>query len=415
MPVSWRTILNKNTIPFDVIVIGGGPAGLFTAIHIAKNKKCLLLEKNETTGRKLLMSGSGRCNLTHAGDIEDFFAHYGDHFRFLRTAFKHFSNQDLIAFFKARGLYFTTDKNGKVFPASDNAAHVLTVLIQECQKKRVALHCHEAVLNIEKRDSGFWVQSKTHEFTCSTLVLACGGKSYPGTGSTGDGYGFAQSLGHTIVPPKPALTPIFVRDYPFADLAGISLPQRTISLFRDNKKIKEHAGDIGFTHKGLSGPGILDFSRYMEPNDKLEINLIDINITDFTTALSHACDKEGKIAIKTFLKRFELPESLLKLILKELNLDFNEKLANLHKKSRLAVIDSFCRYPFIIKHLGGFNMAMVTRGGVPLSEVSSKTMASKLVKNLFFAGEILDIDGDTGGYNIQAAFSTAYLAAEAIG
>jgi len=406
--------LNKNTIPYDVIIIGGGPAGLFTAINIHRNKKCLLLEKNETTGRKLLMSGSGRCNLTHAGDIEAFLAHYGDHFRFLRTAFKHFSNEDLIQFFKERGLYITVDKNGKVFPATDNAVSVLDVLTHECKKKQVTIHCRETVLKIEHRDGKFWLETKGNEYTCLTLVFATGGKSYPSSGSTGDGYGFAQSLGHTIVPPKPALTPIYIHHYPFADISGVSLPMRAMSLFRANKKIKEHAGDIGFTHKGLSGPGILDFSRFMERNDRLEINLIDVNMADFTTTFLAACDTEGKTAIKTFLKRFDLPESLLKLILKELNLDFNEKLAHINKKTRTAIIDSLCRYPFVIESLGGFNMAMVTRGGIPLTEVSAKTMESKIIKHLFFAGEILDIDGDTGGYNIQAAFSTAYLAANAI-
>jgi len=360
------------------------------------------------------MSGSGRCNFTHNGDIQFFFQHYGDHHRFLRPAFKHFSNTDLIQFFRERGLYTTIDKNGKVFPATDLAKSMLDVLNAECHRNKVTLLCHETVETVEKKEPGFRVQTHMNEYSCEVLVLATGGKSYPASGSTGDGYRFAQNLGHTIITPKPALTPVFIRNYRFASISGLSLPQRTLSLFRHNKKIKEYTGDIGFTHKGLSGPGVLDFSRYMEPKDTLEVNLINKNITDFTQTFMEACQNQGKTAIKTFLKSFDLPDNLVKLILTELSLAFDVKLANIDKRTRTGIIDAFCRYPFIIEKMGGFNMAMVTRGGISLAEVSSKTMASKLVEKLFFAGEILDIDGDTGGYNMQAAFSTAYLAAWAI-
>lgn len=398
----------------DVIVIGGGPAGLFAAVNIKKDRKVLLLEKNETPGKKLLISGSGRCNVTHSGDTRDFFNHYGHNHRFLRSALKAFSNDDLVNFFRERGLYTTVDKNGKVFPAAGNAAAVLDLLLTGCKKNKVTVRCSEEVLEIEKRETGFRMRTKIDEYTCTKLVITTGGKSYPSSGSTGAGYRFAENVGHTVVPPKPALTPVYLRDYSFAEISGISLTHRTVSLYRGNKKIKEHRGDIGFTHKGLSGPGILDFSRYIEPGDTLKINLVDRGEEDFRGDFTAAVEKEGKRSVKRYLTRFDLPERLILLILGELNIDPAETLSNINKKNRTGLIELFTAYPFIVERLGGFDIAMVTRGGISLTEVSSKTMESKLVKNLFFAGEVLDIDGDTGGYNIQAAFSTGYLAAHGV-
>jgi predicted Rossmann fold flavoprotein len=396
---------------FDVIVIGGGSAGLFTALNIKKDRRVLLIEKNDTPGKKLLISGSGRCNITHSGDVNAFFVHYGDNHRFLRNALKAFSNTDLIHFFKERGLNTTIDKNGKVFPSPGYAGAVLDLLISECKKNRVTLHCAEEVLEIEKRDTMFLVRTINSEYICTKLVISTGGKSYPLTGSTGAGYRFAETLGHTVIPPKPALTPVYSRDYPFAKLSGISLSNRTVSLYRGNKKINEHRGDIGFTHKGLSGPGILDFSRYIERGDTLKINLVDRSEENFKGDFISALETEGKRSLKRFLTRCDLPERLVLLILSKLNLDPGEKLSNVSKIARTGLIRSFTAYPFLIERVGGFDIAMVTRGGISLSEVSSRTMESKLHKNLFFAGEVLDIDGDTGGYNIQAAFSTGYLAA----
>jgi len=403
---------------FDVIVVGGGPAGLFAALHVGRNQKVLLLEKNHRPGKKLLMSGSGRCNLTHSGDIQLFQEHYGANFRFLRNALNTFSNEDLMGYFNKRRLPTTIDKNGKVFPAVGDAGSLLNILLDQCQKQKVRLQTNKAVSKIENLTDtsapGFRVHTPGGIYTTRHLVLAVGGKSYPASGSSGDGFIFAQSLGHTVVTPKPALTPVYVKAYRFATISGVSLPHRMIYLYRGNKKIKEHQGDVGFTHKGLSGPGILDFSRYMERNDTIKLAVAAQNEAEFSKRFMETVAGKGKISIKGFLKGFDIPVSLIELILQQLEIPADEKPSNITRQKRIGLIEYCCGYPFIIENVGGFNVAMVTSGGVSLKEVNAKTMESRLVPGLYFAGEILDIDGDTGGYNIQAAFSTGYLAARAI-
>ncbi|MGE5341375.1 MAG: NAD(P)/FAD-dependent oxidoreductase [Candidatus Omnitrophota bacterium] len=407
--------MNPSDITFDIIIIGAGPAGLLTASHLPREKQILLLEKNDSPGRKLLISGSGRCNFTHIGNTDDFFSHYGDNPRFLKTALNTFSNTDAIAFFRKRGLPTTVDKNGKVFPQSDRSRDILDVLIRECQSKGVVIRCNHAVLDLEIIETDayrFRVKTSRGDFACRKLVIATGGKSYPSTGSTGDGYRFAEKLGHTVTRLKPALTPVFVKNYPFAEISGTSLPHRTVSLYRKNKKINAHTGDIGFTHNGLSGPGILDFSRYIETNDTLKIDFIHRRIQDFTDELIRESEHNGKTTIQTFLKRYAIPSRLISILLQTLTIDPGAQLARITRTMRTGLGESLCEYPFVVEHPGGFDIAMVTAGGIALNEISAQTMESKRMSGLFFAGEIMDIDGHTGGYNIQAAFSTGYLAAQ---
>jgi predicted Rossmann fold flavoprotein len=397
---------------FDNIIIGAGPAGLFTAINISSGKT-LIIEKMSSAGKKLLMSGSGRCNITQSGNINDFFGHYGDGRRFLMPALKEFTNIHLMQFINHRGLQ-TIDIKGKIFPASENSRDVLNLLLKECQINKVLIQFNEQVKKIEVIKHGFSILSDKDSYLCRNLMIATGGKSYPLTGSTGDGYYLARSLGHSIEKPKPALTPVYIKDYRFRELSGISLPDRKISILRDGHKLNKGQGSIGFTHWGLSGPGILDLSRYIEPNDTLIINLIDENPEALRNSFIEAIDYDKKISLRKFLKSFVLPENLILLLLAGLKLEPSRHLAEISKALRNAIIQSFCEYPFIVERTGDFNIAMATKGGVSLPEVSSKTMESKLVRNLYFAGEVLDIDGDTGGYNIQAAFSTGYLAAKHI-
>ena len=239
--------------------------------------------------------------------------------------------------------------------------------------------------------------------------------SYAATGSTGDGYHFAKQLGHTVVPPKPSLSPVFIRDYGMASISGVSVQDKIIYLYRANKKINEHLGDIGFTHKGLSGPGILDFSRHILSGDILKVNFIDLNMDNFRNELIRASEKEGKTAIQTYLRKFDLPRSLLLNILKSIEVEPEIRLADINKSQRIHLVSALCEFPFMVEKVGGFNTAMVTAGGVCLDEVYSKTMESKLVPGLYFAGEVLDIDGDTGGYNLQAAFSMGYVVGKELG
>ena len=398
----------------DVIIIGGGPAGLFAAIQ-CKNRKVILLEKNATPGKKLLISGTGRCNLTHDCKLSDFFSHYGQNHRFLKTALHGFTNTDLIRFFEDHGLETVVDKNGKVFPASQKAADVLQVLLDSCKKNKVEISYNQHVAEINKTESGFEVKTNMGIFSSRFLVITTGGMSYAATGSTGDGYHFAKQLGHTVVPPKPSLSPVFIRDYGMASISGVSVQDKIIYLYRGNKKINEHRGDIGFTHKGLSGPGILDFSRHILSGDILKVNFIDLNMDNFRNELIRASEKEGKTAIQTYLRKFDLPRSLLLNILKSIEVEPEIRLADINKSQRIHLVSALCEFPFMVEKVGGFNTAMVTAGGVCLDEVYSKTMESKLVPGLYFAGEVLDIDGDTGGYNLQAAFSMGYVVGKELG
>jgi hypothetical protein len=291
----------------------------------------------------------------------------------------------------------------------------LKVLLDACKKNEIEIAYSQQVTSVRKTDSGFEVKTVTGIFTYNVLVITTGGMSYPATGSTGDGYHLAKQLGHAVVPPKPSLSPVFIRDYLMASISGVSVQDKLIYLYRGNKKINEHRGDIGFTHKGLSGPGILDFSRHILSNDILKVNFIDVNQDAFRNELIKASEKEGRTAIQTYLKKSDLPRSLVMLILASMEIKPETRLAELTKAQRNQVVAALCEYPFIVEKVGGFNMAMVTAGGVDINEVNPKTMESKRVPGLYFAGEVLDIDGDTGGYNLQAAFSTGYLAAKELG
>ncbi|MBK7211842.1 MAG: NAD(P)/FAD-dependent oxidoreductase [Bacteroidales bacterium] len=398
---------------FNTIIIGAGPAGLFASIH-RKGGKVLLIEKKPSAGRKLLIAGQGRCNLTHEGSISAFMSRYGNANKFLKNALYGFDNIKLIEFFHNHGLGTVVDKNGKVFPETERSVDVLKVLLDACIKARVRLLADEPVLKVERINEKFTIQTANSIYTSRFLMIATGGLSYPATGSSGDGYRFATDLGHSLEPQVPALSPVFIRDFTMSELAGVSLAQRSISIYRQNRKFAEHRGDIGITHKGLSGPGILDFSRHMQAGDLLKINMIDTNADEFRNAIIAQASQSGKQEIQTFLKSFELPKSLLRFLLEELQISHSMPLAMLTKDKRIQLIASLCEYPFLIDRVGGYNMAMATHGGVKLTEVSPKTMESKLVPGLYFAGEVLDVDGDTGGYNLQAAFSTAYLAANSM-
>lgn len=398
----------------DILIIGGGPAGLFTAINLHKNKKVILIEKNNRPGKKLLLAGAGRCNITHTGKITDFFGKYGDNSRFLKTALQNFTNTDLISFFNKRGLSTIRDKNGKIFPKSENALDVLNTLVAECKKCGVHINNGESVISINKAKDSFTVQTNKSDYKASQIIIATGGLSYPGTGSTGDGYRFAKKFGHNIVEPRPSLTPIYVDNYKFANISGVSLTERPIHLYRNGKKVNKYKGDIGFTHKGISGPGILDFSRFFQKGDTITINLVNQTQEILREALVQGNENSGKISLKNFLTKYDLPESLVKAVLNSIEIDSKTTLACLTKKLRNVIVDQFCNHPFKIGKIGDFKIAMATTGGITITEISPKTMESKLIEGLYFTGEVIDIDGDTGGYNIQAAFSTGRLAADSI-
>jgi len=411
--------VTTNSGECDIIIIGAGPAGLFCALQIGgaagRNLNVVVLEKNASCGKKLLVTGTGQCNITHGGDIREFFTHYGDHGTFLRPVLLGFTNKTLITFFESRGLAMITDTNGKVFPATRKASDVLDLLLTECLRREVEVRCSEVVLRIDREDGVFFVSTETARYTAAQVVIATGGASYPGTGSTGDGYRLAAGLGQPVTPIRPALVAVSVRDYLFPHLAGISFEGVTVSLFRDGRKVRQSTGDLLFTHAGLSGPVILDLSRYIAAGDMLKVSFVPGMNRETVQK-----DLMGKIAsnsirqVRTILADYHLPERFIKELMQQAGLPMDLRCAHISKKARNALVTHLLEFPFRVKDVGGFHEAMVIAGGISLPDVDPKTMESKLVPGLFYIGEVLDIDGDTGGYNLQAAFSTAYAAARAI-
>ncbi|QSZ66240.1 NAD(P)/FAD-dependent oxidoreductase [Methanofollis aquaemaris] len=399
-----------------IIIIGGGPAGLFCAVHAAgEGRQVLVIEKKKSCGRKLLITGTGQCNLTHTGEVAGFFDHYGDHGKFLRPALRGFTNRNLVAFFEERGLSTVTEPNGKIFPASRKAADVLSLLLEECRRMGVEIRCDEAVEEVAATEKGFTVRTGPSSYHADALVVATGGATYPSTGSSGDGYAMARALGHTVTAIAPALAAVEVRAHPFADLAGISFEDLSISLFRENKKVREQTGDLLFTHSGLSGPGILHLSRYITAGDVLRISFLPgMTRESLVGDLVEKTASNGNRLVRTILNDYPLPERFIRKLLEAAGVAADLTSAHLDKKARNRIITHLIEWPLTVQALSGLDEAMVTRGGVSLDEVDQKSMASKLVPDLYFIGEVLDIDGDTGGYNLQAAFSTGFSAARAI-
>lgn len=396
---------------YNTVVIGAGPAGLLAASEALKVGNCAIFESQERIAKKLLLSGSGQCNITHSGPISSFFDHYGSGSNFLKHSLYSFDNYAIMQFFKNCNLDFVENNEGKIFPKSKKSSDIVNCLVRglsECK------FFNKVKVKSIKKDQIFTIDADSFSVNSKNLIIATGGQSYPGTGSDGSGYLLAESLGHSIISPKPALCPIIVEDSLISDSPGLSFKNITASIWRCNKKIKEIYGDLLFTHKGLSGPIILNNSRYIEKNDIIKVDFSGFG-TDFPAKLLSELSSKGKQSIYSILSNVsDLPKSLIRTILSKCNIDQESKGSQISKEERKKIIEFTSECPFKVKDSEGFNRAMVTCGGVSLKEINAKTMESKIVKNLFFAGEILDIDGDTGGYNIQAAFSTGFIAGTSI-
>ncbi|MBP7652038.1 NAD(P)/FAD-dependent oxidoreductase [Candidatus Dependentiae bacterium] len=425
-------LLPKYIELYDMIIIGAGPSGLFASINLdSKKNNILILEKNEAPAKKLLLSGAGKCNITHAGTIEEFTKKYGLNGNFLKPAFHNFFNSDLISFFKKRGLNIIADSEGNYFPATYKSQDVLNILINEIKKKYISIKYNSKVVKIEccypdtdktnilpdnfsYSNSYFKITVNSNEsYFSKHLVISTGGTSFPETGSSGDGYNFALSFGHTIVPPKPALSQLIIFNNPINSIPGTSFNDSEISLFRNNKKCITLSGELLVTHKGLSGPVILNMSRYVNPGDFLKICFIkknqkSMNLKNYISQLFHDNSRES---VKKFLKQFDLTSRFTELILNVSKIPENSICGNIDKFKKNELINNLTEYAVNISCYSEIKNAMVTAGGVSLNEINNKTMESKIIRNLYFTGEIIDIDGDCGGYNLQAAFSTAFLAA----
>ena len=389
-----------------MLILGAGPAGLACGIAAALGEKQVtVLEKNSQPGTKLRLAGAGQCNLTHGGSIGDFLLHYGgtQQSRFAKPALCEFPNTETVRFFEQRSTPLFEREDGKVFPHSLNGGDVLRVLTGELERNEGHLRTGIEIFSVRRTKSEFCVETNQGIFTSNRLAIATGGISYPQTGSTGDGYCWAEQFGHRIVPPRPGLTPVIVEDYPFANAAGISWENVPIDVFRNGKKIRQGCGGVLLTHRGLSGPGILDISRFLEPQDTLRLPICQ-STADLESLLC------GKKFLKNALAPLGVPDRLLQLLLLKLGIAPETAAAEVDRKTRHRLEQSLQRFPFVVKRLGGFEEAMCTCGGVALEEVKRQTMESRLVPGLFFCGEVLDVDGNTGGYNIQFALSSGFLA-----
>lgn len=396
-------------IDFNNIIIGAGPAGMFAGCNI--KGKTLILEKNKTMGKKLLLSGAGQCNFTHGGEINEFLNCFGKNGFFLKSSFYNFDNKETIDFFKSIGVDSIERQDGKVFPLSLKAADIKDALIKKIKENKVKIEYDSTVLDVKYNEVSrfFVVITENKKYTTKNLIIATGGKSYQQTGSTGDGYILSEKLGHSIEDISPCLVPINVLNYNFSKLSGMSFKNIEVNLFRNNKKMQSNKDDLLFTHKNLSGPVILNISRYVKTNDVLKINFVEKSFSELKEIIVCKKSESGKKLLKSMLKEFNLQKRFIEFIIENSKININKNLSDLNKKEMNSIISNLTEYEFVVESLGSFNVAMATKGGVCLKEINRKTMQSKLIKGLYFIGEVLDVDGDTGGYNIQAAFSTAML------
>lgn len=401
-----------------VIVIGGGAAGLMAAGEAARTgADTLLLEKMKKPGRKICISGKGRCNITNIADLPDFITHFGKTGNFLRQSFSRFFSPELMDFFTGEGLELVTERGGRVFPASGKAYDVLDVLVKwvEAGGVQVIKSARVTELIVEE---GFviGVICNGKRIESDAVILATGGASYPATGSTGDGYRFAESAGHRIVPIRPALVPLETRGDLTRTLAGLNLRNIEVRMYVNSKKRQQAFGELVFSENGLTGPVILTLSGHavdtLRKGERVEIS-IDLKpaldeqkldarlLRDFTA--------RGKEELQSVLRGL-LPREMVPVCLRLTGIDPDIKASQLSSKKRGILRRWLKDFRLGVTGYRPFEEAIITAGGVDTREVDPRTMESKKVRGLFLAGELLDIQGDTGGYNLQAAFSTGWLA-----
>jgi predicted Rossmann fold flavoprotein len=411
-----------NNESYDVCVIGGGAAGMMAAIKAARDgASVIILEKMNRPGRKLSITGKGRCNLTNIAPLSEFLEHTGPDPKFLRNAFSVFFTKELLDFMEVSGVKTVTERGGRVFPESEQAKEIVDAFTHELNrlKVRIAVNNHVSRIVISN-GSANGVELKDRSFVqARKIILATGGSSYAGTGSTGDGYRLAADAGHSVRKPIPALVPFVTEGDVAEELQGLALKNVKASVYIENKKAGDAFGEMLFAHFGLTGPIILTLSRQFG-RDILEGKKAEISI-DLKPALDdqtldkrllRELDEHGKMQVKSILRTL-LPGSMVQVCCRLLELDA-DKLGNQVSSAERKKLRVWLKnFRFKINGMRGFDEAIITSGGISTKEIDPRTMESKLIKNLYFAGEVIDLDADTGGYNLQIAFSTGWVAGKA--
>ena len=409
-----------------VIVIGGGPAGMMAAYAAAESGHAVtLLEQNEKLGKKLFITGKGRCNLTNASDMEQLFANVVSNRKFLYSAFYSYDNEQVISFFESHGMPTKTERGNRVFPVSDHSSDVIAALSAALRGQHVEVLLHTKVkrLLLEKRDeekrvTGVELADHT-KMHADAVIVATGGISYPSTGATGDGYRMAEESGHKMVSPTPALVPMETKEPWVRDLQGLSLRNVRMSVTRGKKKLYEDFGEMLFTHFGVSGPLVLSASGCIPAKAfSQELSMkIDLKPALDTEQLDHRILREfDEMKNKQFKNSLGhlLPAKMIPVMIALSGIDPDTKVNEISREQRQNLSHLFKNMPLTITGLRDFKEAIITKGGVSVKDINPSTMESKLVQGLYFCGEVLDLDALTGGYNLQIAWSTAYAAGNAI-
>lgn len=401
----------------DICIVGAGPAGLMAAICAARQRAAvILMEANRTAGRKLLVTGGGRCNITHEATIDEFVRAFGQAGRFLRHSFHEMSPDAVRAFFHDRGLLTTVEADGCVFPAKGRAVDVLRVLQREAEQSDVRLLCQKPVIGVTSQSGGFTVTTAEGVVTAGRLIVATGGLSWPQTGSTGAGYRFAKSLGHTVIAPKAALVPLVTRETWPAALAGVAVSDVRIGAEGIGRKLAS-TGAVVFTQDGIGGPAAQDMSRLLADeladggrDIALRIDLMpSMPSPELDGRLQRQLAANARKAVSNVLTEF-VPRRLASTLCVLAECDAEIQAGQLRKDTRKAILNFLKGLPLHVRGTRPIAEATVTRGGVDRREIDPRTMASKVRPGLFLAGEVIDVDGPCGGYNLQMCFSTGALA-----
>lgn len=404
-----------------VIVVGGGPAGMLCAIYAARGgHQVVLLEKNEKCGKKLYITGKGRCNVTNASDLETIFENMMSNKKFLYSSFYTYTNEDLMNFFEEIGLRLKVERGNRVFPVSDKSSDVIGALVREMNRLGVEVLYHSPVDSLiikEEKVVGVLVNKKA--MYGDSVVVATGGLSYPITGSTGDGYRFASDCGHTIKPCTPSLVPFNIKEPFVKELQGLALKNVELKLKDGKKVLYSNFGEMLFTHFGISGPLVLSASSYAAAYKKN--NPLTVTI-DLKPALSE--EQLNQRLLRDFEqnmnKKFSnaldqlLPKKMIPVIIERSGISPEKRINLITKEERMKLVMLMKEFTLSIASLRGYNEAVITKGGIAVNEIDPGTMESKKIRDLYFIGEVLDLDALTGGYNLQIAWSTAYMAAIAI-